>query len=140
MGGRAIHRLGSSQGYGFALLQDVPSPYTEQDSQRPADTEVPALPVVRREGSEGGEGMSGMTFKPYHMEQLRNLGMGGYPCATYAAHEIEQLNEYVYVLECALVFGFSNEDEVRQMITVLRELYAPDVDMPEVPKAEAVLD
>ena len=72
-------------------------------------------------------------FTHDHMDQLRRLGMGGYPCATLAAREIEQLNEYAYVLENALVFGFPNSEEVRQMIAVLRENFAPDVELPEVP-------
>lgn len=68
------------------------------------------------------------------MDQLRRLGMGGYPCATYAVREIEQLNMYAYALETALVFGFSNAEEVRQMIAFMREKFAPDVDMPDVPR------
>lgn len=66
------------------------------------------------------------------MEQLRRLGMGGYPCATLAAREIEQLNVYAYALEKALIFGFSNPEEVREMIMKMREMFAPDVDMPEL--------
>lgn len=72
------------------------------------------------------------TFKPRHMEELRRLGMGGYPCATFAAREIEQLNVYVYALEQALMFGFSNTEEVREMIAEMRERFAPDVDMPKL--------
>lgn len=75
-------------------------------------------------------------FTTAHMEQLRRLGMGGYPCATYAANEIEQLNGYAYALECALVYGFSNHKEVREMIKVMRARLAPDVDLPEVPTEE----
>lgn len=73
-------------------------------------------------------------FKPHHMEQLRKLGVSGYPCATFAAQEIEQLNAYAYALESALVFGFSNTEEVRQMILLMRGKFAPDVDFPEVPR------
>ena len=73
------------------------------------------------------------TFTNAHMEQLRRLGMGGYPCATYATMEITQLNEYAYALECALVYGFSNHDEVREMIIEMREKFAPNVDLPVVP-------
>ena len=76
-------------------------------------------------------------FQPYHMDELRRLGMGGYPCATFAAREIGQLNEYAYALECALVFGFSNKEEIRQMIADMREMFAPDVDFPEVPRGDA---
>ena len=72
------------------------------------------------------------TFKPRHMEELRRLGMGGYPCATFAAREIEQLNVYAYALERALMFGFSNTEEVREMIADMRERFAPDVDMPKL--------
>lgn len=74
----------------------------------------------------------GTTFKPRHMEELRRLGMGGYPCATFAAREIEQLNVYAYALERALMFGFSNTEEVREMIAEMRERFAPDVDMPKL--------
>ena len=74
-------------------------------------------------------------FTSDHMDQLRRLGMGGYPCATYAAREIEQLNEYAYALEYAMVYGFSNREEVRGMIGDLRSRFAPDVEMPEVPYA-----
>lgn len=66
------------------------------------------------------------------MEQLQRLGMGGYPCATLAAREIDQLNVYAYALERALMFGFSNTEEVREMIIKMREMFAPDVDMPEL--------
>ena len=76
-------------------------------------------------------------FKPHHMDQLRRLGMGGYPCATFAAREIEQLNAYAYALESALVFGFSNKEEVREMIAAMREKFAPDVDFPEVMRGDA---
>lgn len=75
-------------------------------------------------------------FTADHMEQLRRLGMGGYPCATYAAREIEQLNAYAYALESALVFGFSNRDEVREMLRDMRRRIAPDVDFPELPRME----
>lgn len=67
-----------------------------------------------------------------HIDQLRRLGMGGYPCATFAAREIEQLNVYAYALERALMFGFSNTEEVREMIADMRERFAPDVDMPKL--------
>lgn len=82
-------------------------------------------------------GQKHAAFKPYHMEQLRRLGMGGHPCATFAAREIEQLNEYVYALELVLVRGFSNGDEVRELIVAMRDEFAPDVDLPEVPGAMA---
>lgn len=75
-------------------------------------------------------------FTADHMERLKRLGMGGYPCATYAAREIEQLNAYAYALEAALVFGFGNRDEVREMLRDMRERFAPDVDMPELPRLE----
>ena len=81
--------------------------------------------------------MSKMAFTNAHMEHLRKLGMGGYPCATYAAREIEQLNEYAYALECALLFGFSNTDEVREMIAAMRERFAPDVELPDLEGREA---
>lgn len=71
-------------------------------------------------------------FKQRHMEELRRLGMGGYPCATFAAREIEQLNVYAYALERALMFGFSNTEEVREMIAEMRGRFAPDVDMPKL--------
>ena len=74
--------------------------------------------------------MTSATFTHTHMEQLRRLGMGGYPCATYAVREIEQLNEYAYALECALLYGFSNKEEVRVMIASMRERFAPDVELP----------
>ena len=76
--------------------------------------------------------MTSATFTYSHMEQLRRLGMGGYPCATYAAREIEQLNEYAYALECALLHGFSNTEEVRGMIAAMRGRLAPDVELPEL--------
>ena len=72
------------------------------------------------------------TFKQHHMEQLQRLGMSGYPCAALAAREIDQLNVYAYALETALIFGFSNPEEVRGMIMKMRETFAPDVDMPEL--------
>lgn len=75
-------------------------------------------------------------FKPHHMDELRKLGMGGYPCATFAAREIQQLNAYAYALESALVFGFDNREEVRHMITGMREMFAPDVDFIEVPSGD----
>lgn len=76
-------------------------------------------------------------FKPYHMDELSKLGMGGSPCATLAAREIQQLNAYAYALESALVFGFDNKEEVRQMIAVMREMFAPDVDFIDVPRGDA---
>lgn len=79
-------------------------------------------------------------FTSDHMDELRRLGMGGYPCATYAAREIEQLNEYVYALEVALVFGFSNKEEVCWMIEHMRGKFAPDVLLPEIPKWAAEHD
>ena len=79
-------------------------------------------------------------FTHSHMEQLRKLGMGGYPCATYAAREIEQLNEYVYALECALLYGFSNKEEVRGMIAAMRERFAPDVELPTLEGREVCDD
>ena len=76
--------------------------------------------------------MSKMTFTHAHMEQLRKLGMGGYPCATYAAREIEQLNEYAYALECVLLNAFPGIDEVRVVLANMRERFAPDVELPEL--------
>ena len=73
-------------------------------------------------------------FTSDHMEQLRRLGMGGHPCATYAAREIEQLNEYAYALEYALVF-FS-QGTLRELIADMRQRWAPDVAMPEIPRVE----
>lgn len=71
-------------------------------------------------------------FKARHMEQLRRLGMSGYPCATLAAREIVQLNVYTYALEQVLMFGFSNTEDVQEMIAKMRDMFAPDVDMPEL--------
>lgn len=76
-------------------------------------------------------------LKPYHMDELCRLGMGGYPCATLAAREIQQLNAYAYALESALVLGFDNREEVREMIAGMREMFAPDVDFIEVPRGDA---
>lgn len=75
-------------------------------------------------------------FTADHMGKLRRLGMGGYPCATYAAREIEQLNEYVYALEAVMLFNSTNVEAVRVMLRAMRRAYAPDVDMPELPRME----
>lgn len=69
-------------------------------------------------------------FQASHMDELRRLGMGGYPCATYAAQEIEQLNDYVFALEVAFFHWCPDKDRALQMIEELRELFAPDVDLP----------
>lgn len=67
------------------------------------------------------------TFDKDELAELWALGIEGYQCAMLAAREIEQLNVYAYALECALLYGFSNSDEVAEMLTTIREQYAPDV-------------
>ena len=74
------------------------------------------------------------SFQPRHMDELRRLGMGGYPCATFAAMEIEQLNNYVLALEYAMVFAHSNGREVRMLLAAMRQTFAPDVEFGELPE------
>lgn len=80
--------------------------------------------------------MSEHCFTSDHMEQLRRLGMGGHPCATYAAREIEQLNTYAYALEYALAYCYRGFPEVQGLIAGLRQRFAPDVGMPKIPRVE----
>lgn len=73
-------------------------------------------------------------FNLRHMEELIDIGMEGCQLASLAAREIDQLNLYAYALECALLCGFSNFEEVREMIARIREQFAPDVDLPTLPE------
>lgn len=75
-------------------------------------------------------------FTEDHMDELKRLGMGGHPCATYAAREIEQLNAYAYALEYVLAYCFQNFPEVQRMIAGLRRQFAPNVGMPEIPRID----
>lgn len=71
-------------------------------------------------------------FTNRDLKLLAMVGKEGYPVATKAVREIEQLNNYVYALECALMFGFPKMQETKRTIEKLRGHYAPDLQLPEI--------